>query len=218
MTMSTRAMIIVGAGSSTRFGTDKLLSDINGLPLIAHTIDAVAGSADLCVVVCRPELIERIGGLRPDVTVAAGGATRTLSEMAGLAAIGGGADLIGIHDAARPAVQPLLIDRLFSTAAKMGGAVPVIAPERLILDRRTHRPQSDLRQAQTPQIFRGSDLMTAYVRAAQTGFEAHDTVEVMQKFGDATIVALPGDPTNLKVTYPDDLTVVARHLTARSRT
>jgi len=215
--MPKRAMIVVGGGSSTRFGRDKLLSDVNGLPLIAHTIDAVAASVDRCVVVCRPESIEQIAKVRPGVTVAAGGSTRTLSEMAGLAALGGEFDLIGIHDAARPAVPRDLVERLFSTAAGIGGAVPVIAPERILLDRRTHQPVAGVKRAQTPQVFRGREIMMAYVKAAQAGVDAQDTVEIMQRFADVVIAALPGDPGNIKVTYPDDLRVVAKRLTTRPR-
>lgn len=211
-------MIVVGAGSSRRFGADKLLADIDGLPLIAYTIDAVVGHVDRCVVVCRPETVEEIQSLRPDVTVTAGGATRTLSEMAGLAALGGELDLIGIHDAARPLVNGFVIERLFGLAEQFGGATPALAPDRLILDRKTHKPIAGLRRAQTPQIFRGPELMTAYVKAAQAGYDGQDTVEIMERFGDATITALPGDATNVKVTYPNDLKAVRNVITGSSRT
>ncbi|MGD2043988.1 MAG: 2-C-methyl-D-erythritol 4-phosphate cytidylyltransferase [Acidimicrobiia bacterium] len=216
--MPTRAMIIVGGGSSTRFGSDKLLAEVAGRPLIAHTIDAVADHVDSCVVVCRPEILDEVVAIREGIIAAPGGATRTLSEMAGLAALGGEVDLIGIHDAARPAVEGALVDLLFSTAAEQGGAVPVVAPEKVILDRKTHRPAMGLRLAQTPQVFRGPDLMSAYVKAARTGYEAHDTVEVMQRFAGVTIVAVPGDPANVKVTFPEDLDPVSETIRARSRT
>lgn len=215
--MPTRAMIVVGGGSSTRFGSDKLLAEVAGRPLIAHTIDAVADQVDTCVVVCRPEIVDDVAGLRQDIVVTPGGATRTLSEMAGLAALGGELDLIGIHDAARPAVDRALVDRLFSIASEQGGAVPVVASQKAILDRATHRPIAGLRLAQTPQVFRGPDLMPAYVRAARAGFEAHDTVEVMQRFANVTIVAVPGDSTNVKVTFPEDLESVSATIRARSR-
>lgn len=210
-------MIVVGGGSSTRFGADKLLADVDGLPMIAYTIDAVANHVDLCVVVCRPEAVEEIQSLRPDVTVTAGGATRTLSEMAGLAALGGEPDLIGIHDAARPIVKGFVIDRLFKLAQQYGGAFPALAPERLILDKKTHEPVTGLRRAQTPQVFRGPELMTAYVKAAQAGYDGQDTVEIVQRFGDTTVAALPGDPANVKVTYPDDLEAVRDDIRGRSR-
>lgn len=211
-------MIVVGGGASSRFGTDKLMIDVGGRPLIAHTIDAVVGQVDVCVVVCRPEVSEKVAGLRDDITVTTGGETRTLSEMAGLAAIGREVELIGIHDAARPLVSPGTIDLLYQTAEAEGGALPLLPYDRLILDRRSHRPVEGVVGAQTPQVFRSPELMTAYVRAAQAGFDGHDTVEVVQQFGDVRIVGIEGDPTNLKVTYPDDLEKVRELLTGPSRT
>ena len=211
-------MIVVGGGSSTRFGTDKLLADIDGRPLIAHTIDGVTGHVDRCVVVCRPEIIEQVERLRPNVTVVAGGATRTLSEMAGLAAVGGEPDLIGIHDAARPVIDPGLIDRLFGTAEQYGGAVPTLRCDRIVLDKKTHMPVADVQRAQTPQVFRRDDLMSAYVKAARLGYEGQDTVEIVKRFGDTTVVALAGDPDNVKVTYPEDLETVTTTITGRSHT
>lgn len=216
--MTSRAMIVVGGGSSTRFGTDKLVADIDGLPLIAYTIDAVVAHVERCVVVCRPEIVDEVESLRPDVTVTVGGATRTLSEMAGLAALGGEPDLIGIHDAARPMIDGSLIERLFAGAADVGGAVPVLEPDEMVLDRKTHTPVPDLRRAQTPQVFRGAELMAAYVKAAQAGYDGQDTVEIVQRFGETTVVAVPGDPANIKVTYPADLEDVEVTLTGRSRT
>lgn len=211
-------MIVVGGGSSTRFGQDKLMADVGGRPLIEHTVDAVASHVDVCVVVCRPDAAGRVSELRPDVTVTHGGATRTLSEMAGLAAIGREVDLIGIHDAARPAVSGRLVRRLFDVAHREGGAVPLVAHQQLILDRRSHEPVIGLHGAQTPQVFRAPELLAAYGRAAQAGFTGHDTVEVMQEFSDLMIVGVEGEPSNVKVTYPDDLKSVRTWLSGASRT
>ena len=49
--MSTRAMIVVGGGSSSRFGSDKLMTDVAGQPLIVHTIVALQDHVDVCVLV-----------------------------------------------------------------------------------------------------------------------------------------------------------------------
>lgn len=211
-------MIVVGGGASTRFGQDKLMVEVAGRRLIEHTIDAVVDHVDICVVVCRAEIVAEVAALRPDVAVTQGGATRTLSEMAGLTAIGREIDLIGIHDAARPLVKASTIEQLFETADARGGALPLLEYDKLILDRRTHQPITGLRGAQTPQVFRAPELMAAYVRAAQKGFEGHDTVEVVQEFGDVDVVGVEGDPTNLKVTYPSDLEAVRRLLSGPSRT
>lgn len=211
-------MIIVAGGSSSRFGADKLMADVDGEPLIARTIDAVAPHVDMLVVACRPEIVGAVEKLRPEVTMATGGETRTLSEMAGLAAVGEGADLIGIHDAARPLVTGDLIDALFSTAAEVGGAIPVVDSEQLVLERTTHRPAAGLGRAQTPQVFRAADLMAAYVRAAQTGFEGHDTAEVVQRFSGVRVAGISGDTSNIKVTFPDDMMRVRETIKDRSRT
>jgi 2-C-methyl-D-erythritol 4-phosphate cytidylyltransferase len=211
-------MVIVGGGSSTRFGGDKLMIEVEGRPLIAHTIDAIAEHVDVCVVVCRAEHVETVEKLREDITVAPGGSTRTSSEMAGLAAIGLEIDLIGIHDAARPTVDPAMIERLFDVARSEGGAVPLVAYDRLILDKRTVQPVPGLHAAQTPQVFRGPDLMSAYVRAAQTGYEGHDTVEVVQRFSDVRIVGVAGDRDNVKVTYQRDLDRIRDRLSGSSHT
>jgi 2-C-methyl-D-erythritol 4-phosphate cytidylyltransferase len=125
--------------------------------------------------------------------------------MAGLAAVGETIDLIGIHDAARPLVKPEMIDRLFEAAAASDGAVPLVPYEHLIIDKKTQRPVPGVFGAQTPQVFRGRELKIAYGRAAEAGFDGHDTVEVMERFSDLQIVAITGDPDNLKVTFPGDL-------------
>jgi 2-C-methyl-D-erythritol 4-phosphate cytidylyltransferase len=191
-------MVIVGAGSSTRFGADKLLTEVAGRPLIEHTIEAVRPHVDVCVVVCRPEVAERL--TRSDLTVVPGGPTRTRSEMAGVAALGSDVDLVGIHDAARPLVSPALLHRLFEVAAIEGGALPMVAAEGLIIDRTTHLPVTGVHGAQTPQVFRGTELFSAYRQAAADDFEGHDTVDVMQRY------------------YPGDLKRVEGRLSAASRT
>lgn len=211
-------MIVVGGGSSSRFGQDKLMADLDGRPLIEHTIDAMSSHVDLCVVVCRPEIVGAISALRRDVTVTTGGATRTKSEMAGLAEINEDVDLIGIHDAARPMVTPSIVERLFDTAHAQGGALPLLDYEKLILDRRTGLPVTGLHGAQTPQVFRGRELKAAYAEASRKGYEGHDTVEVVQAFSELRIVGVPGDPDNIKVTYPGDLDDLRARLSDPSRT
>jgi 2-C-methyl-D-erythritol 4-phosphate cytidylyltransferase len=204
-------MIVVGGGSSARFGSDKLMIDIAGMPLIAHTVAAVKDSVDLCVLVCREDQMGAIQNLDLGVSVVQGGSTRTDSELSGLAALGREYGLIGIHDGARPLISRVLIERLFEEAAEVGAAVPVLEPQQLLVDRRDHSLVRGASTVQTPQVFSGPELLAAYVRAAQTSFEGADTVEVIQKFSSVDIAAVPGDPHNIKVTHPDDLDVVRAH-------
>lgn len=210
--MSSRAMIVVGGGSSSRFGSDKLMTDVAGQPLIAHTIAALQDHVDVCVLVCRTDQYEDLDSLDLGVGIVVGGATRTDSEMSGLAALGGEYDLIGVHDGARPLISGELIERLFDKADEVGAAVPVLEPDTLLIDRKSLRPVQNATTIQTPQVFTGPALLAAYVRAAQTAFQGHDTVEVVHEFGDLTIAAVPGDPLNIKVTEPADLEKVAEIL------
>ncbi len=205
-------MIIVAGGASSRFGGDKLMTPIDGLPLVLHTVAAVSGSVDRCVLVCRDDQIEWLTAVDGDVVVVPGGKSRTGSELAGLAEIDEEIELTGIHDGARPLVGADLIERLFAMAAVVGGAIPVLEPTAPLLRSSDLAPVPGARLAQTPQVFRTRPLVAAYRRAFDEGFEGHDTADVVQAFSDLTIAAVDGDPDNLKVTYPADLDVVRRTL------
>jgi 2-C-methyl-D-erythritol 4-phosphate cytidylyltransferase len=206
-----RVMIVVAAGRGLRFGEDKMMLRVAGLPLVAHTVAAVSAHAERCILVCRPDQKEALSGLTLGAHLVAGGLTRTESEMAGLAAIGETARLIGIHDGARPMVRPALIEELFEVAARVGGAVPVIEPGPLV-------NKSDLGLvkgavvAQTPQIFRGEGLLAAYARAGERGFVGADTAEVVRHFGTLEVAAVPGDAANIKVTDQGDMEKVRAEL------
>ncbi len=216
--MPTRAMVVVAAGIGSRFGDDKLMADIAGRPLIEHTVRAVEASVGRCVVACRPEMMRDLEQLGLGVELVPGGPTRTSSEMAGIAAVGPGTDLIGIHDGARPAVSKLLIETLFQRAWAVGGAVPVLAPKTLFVDKESVRHLPGVVAVQTPQVFRGGELYSAFSQAAREGFTGHDTVEVVRRYTDLQIQSVPGDPANVKVTVPDDLESVRATLSDRPRT
>lgn len=195
-----------------------MMVEVAGRPVISHTIESVVAHVDVCVVVCRSEIQARVAGLHPEVIVVEGGPTRTRSEMAGLGAIRDPIDVIGIHDAARPLVSSGIIGSLFEIAGKRGGAVPLLAGGQLVIDRETGRPIDGVHGAQTPQVFRGPELLAAYTRAMAVDFEGHDSVEVMERFSEVEIAAVAGDPGNVKVTYPKDLDLVREVLEGLSRT
>ncbi len=202
--MKDRSMIIVAAGSSTRFGSDKLMSEIAGRPLITHTVAAIVGLVDHCVVVVRADQVAAIEAMELGVEVVSGGATRTESESAGLAAVPPNR-LIGIHDGARPAVSAALIERLFAAAALSGGAVPELPPHAPLVERDTLAPVENAVAVQTPQVFRGPELQAAYQAARRAGFTGYDTADIVHEFTNLEITSVPGDPLNIKITYPEDL-------------
>jgi 2-C-methyl-D-erythritol 4-phosphate cytidylyltransferase len=201
-------MVVVAAGKGVRFGEDKMMLPVAGLPLVAHAVSAVSGLADRIILVCRADQMQALSRLALGAEMVTGGPTRTESEMAGIAAIGEPARLIGIHDGARPLVDPALVERLFEAAGRVGGAVPVIDPPGLIVSRGDLRPMVGAVIAQTPQIFHGGGLIAAYEAAGKAEFVGADTAEVVRRFGTLDIAAIPGDPANIKVTDPRDLVLV----------
>lgn len=209
-------MIIVGAGASTRFGRDKLLTPVAGLPLVAHSVKTIRPIVDRCVLVHREDQYQRLASLRLDVDLVVGGETRTESERAGLTALGDEYDLIGIHDAARPLASANLIGALFEAADRFGGAVPVVTPVGPIVDRRTLQPIDRVGAAQTPQVFKSAFLREAFELAPDDGIDVHDTAELIQQHSECSIAAVRGEPENLKVTYPDDTVLIEELLRRRS--
>ncbi len=202
--MKRRSMVIVAAGSSSRFGTDKLMADISGSPLIALTVQVVRAAVDFCVLVAREDQIDDLTAMDLDIDIVQGGATRTESETAGLAAVPP-SRLIGIHDGARPAITPGLIDQLFEAASVHGGAVPGLAPRAALIDRDGHTPVRHAVAVQTPQVFWGAELKAAYLAANQSGFTGYDTADVVRNFTNLEVAVVPGDPQNIKITYQEDL-------------
>jgi 2-C-methyl-D-erythritol 4-phosphate cytidylyltransferase len=133
----------------------------------------------------------------------AGGASRSASVRAGLAAVPADAEVVVVHDAARPAARPALFESV--VAAVLAGAdaaipgVPLVDTVKRVaggvvvetLDR------TALVAVQTPQAFRA-----AVLREAEG--EATDDAALVEAAG-GRVVVVPGDPANLKVTEPADL-------------
>lgn len=215
--MPSRAIVVVAGGTSSRLGTDKLMVDVEGEPLIAWTLRSISDAADRCVVACRTDLMRSVSDLGFDVDVVSGGSTRTNSELAGLEALGASYDLIGIHDGARPMIARSLIETLFEAAERVGGAIPVLDSTHMIVNRHDLQPIKGVVRAQTPQVFRGPELVAAYQMAAKSSFQGHDTAEVVEEFSDLEVLAVAGDPANLKVTLPADLERVRELVRIASR-
>jgi 2-C-methyl-D-erythritol 4-phosphate cytidylyltransferase len=164
-------------------------------------------------------VLERAGWTE-EVHVVAGGATRQESERAGLSPLrsrvaAGEIDLIGIHDGARPFLTIELLDRLVEAATRHGGAIPAMPPRSPMFKARGGMlepvPEGRMRLVQTPQIFEAGAVIDAYDSAHRDGFVGVDTTETIQRYTDLDVAAVPGDPRNLKITYPADLLVAARH-------
>lgn len=202
-------VIVVAAGSGTRFGGAKQYAPLAGRRVLDWSMAAAGANADGIVLVVAPE---RIGQVEPlaDVVVA-GGSTRSASVRAGLAAVPPDADVIVVHDAARPLATPTLFAEVI--AAVRGGAAAAL-PGVAVADtiRRRHGGVVDrdaLIRVQTPQAFDGAALR----RAHAGGAEATDDATLVESAGHEVVV-VEGEAANLKITDADDL-AVAEALLAR---
>jgi 2-C-methyl-D-erythritol 4-phosphate cytidylyltransferase len=204
--------IVVAAGWGERFGGPKQFSDLGSSRLIDHAV-AVAAAACDAVVVVVPEATEWHGA--PVAAVVYGGATRAESVRAGLAAVAESADIVVVHDAARPlAGLPLFAAVVAAVREGVDGAVPGLP----VAD--TLKRVDDVRitatvdrvglvAVQTPQAFRADVLRAAHAGGA----EATDDAALVEAAG-GEVVVVPGDPRNLKVTGPADLIIAAALLDA----
>jgi 2-C-methyl-D-erythritol 4-phosphate cytidylyltransferase len=230
-----RCAVVVAGGTGDRFGRNggKQLAVVDGLPVVAHALRAfdAAESIDEVVLVCHPDRLAeytdaavRAPGIRKVTAIVAGGATRRASVSEGLAALGGDAAIVAIHDGARPLVDPATIDTAvaclvdrpdvdgvvvghpaYDTVKTVDASATIVGtPDRV-----------GLWIAQTPQVFRVPVLRRAHDLAAEHAYEGTDDASLVERAG-GVVIMLEGPRWNLKVTVPEDLAVVSSLLALRA--
>ena len=205
--------IVVAGGRGTRFGADKpkqycLLGSQTVLEhAVARIREAMPGS--VVVVVTAPEWRDMV----PEGCLhAPGGDTRWQSVRNALDAIKDfEADVITVHDGARPLPSAAMISRVVDACREHQGAIPVVP----VTDSLRHidgHPvnRSDFRAVQTPQAFRADLLREAYALPERPDFT--DDASVMSAAGFTDIALVPGDPSNIKITHPLDLEIALLYL------
>lgn len=205
--------VIVAAGGSTRMGGgDKMAEGLLGRSLLQWSVDnmAAAGSVARVIVVARPDRVADLAA-QPwlsGATVVAGGERRSDSVRAGVTAAT--ADVVLVHDGARPLASPALADAVANAAAQHGAAVPVVpVVDSLKRDKGETLGESverdGLVRAQTPQGARRQLLVDAMAAAGDEAFS--DEAALLESRGIA-IATVPGEPQNIKVTLAQDLEMV----------
>ncbi len=206
--------IVVAGGSGRRFGRPKQFAVLAGRPVVEWAVDACRPSSAGVVLVLPAGLDD------PDPhgadAVVAGGATRADSVRCGMAVVPGDAEVIVVHDAARPLASPALFTAVIGAVTDGGadGAVPGVPLSDTIkaVDDAGYVTRTLNRDAivavQTPQAFRAGVLRRAH---EQAGPGATDDAVLVEALG-AAVRVVPGEPGNLKITAPDDLRAAERHL------
>ena len=201
--------IVVAAGSGRRFGGAKQYEPLAGRRVIDWSLAAARTAADGVVLVVSPA---HAGDAEAADVVVAGADTRSGSVRAGLAAVPADAEVVVVHDAARPLAGPELFrDVVAAVRAGADAAVPGVPVVDTLRARTGGTVDRDgLVAVQTPQAFRAGPL-----RAAHTGgAEASDDASLVEA-GGGKVVVVNGSPSNLKITRPDDLVVAEALLRGR---
>lgn len=215
------AALVMAAGSGSRAGggLPKQYRELGGKPVLAHAIDHLrrVGIGDVRAVIAEEhrDLHRAAVGALP---FAIGGGERQQSVRNGLEAIAaaGGADIVLIHDAARPFLPRAVAERLVAALEAQDGAVPVLGlVDTLACAGDTlgdNVPREGLVRVQTPQAFRFDAILAAHRSFAGAG--ATDDAQIARAAGLA-VAAVPGDAMLDKLTYEEDFARAENSLARR---
>lgn len=203
--------VVVAGGGGTRFGEAKQWVELAGRRVLDWSVAAARHVSDgVVVVVPAADVDAEVPGAH---AVVAGGTTRAASVRAGLAAVPDTATVVLVHDAARPAATPDLF-RAVVEAVRAGAAA--VVPGVAVTDTLRRRvggtiDRDEVVAVQTPQGFDAAVLRAAHA----SGADATDDAGLVEAAG-GTVVVVPGEPTNLKLTHPSDRLVLEATLVSRA--
>lgn len=221
------AALIAAAGSGERLGAagPKALVELAGRPMLEWSLAAFERAAPVAatIVAAPPADLERFATAVESfegVEVIAGGATRSESVAAGLERVE--AEIVAVHDAARPLVTTELISDLIELLAARTDAAGVIAAAPMTdtvkrvsgttVDRTENR--SGLWAAQTPQVFHAGALREAIGADARRLAQATDDAWLVEQAGGKVLIH-EASANNLKVTTPCDVRIAELLLSER---
>ncbi|MBO6795183.1 MAG: 2-C-methyl-D-erythritol 4-phosphate cytidylyltransferase [Balneolaceae bacterium] len=230
--MAKLAVIIPAAGSGSRMQSDlpKPFLPLGDEPILWHTIQAFLKVPSVVQVIIPTSKywiseVEKIVSTLPEgavqFNVIEGGAERQFSIANGLSLVLDAVEVVAVHDAVRPFINPALIMECSSVAKQFGGAIIAVPAKDTIkkvdgdgsIKETPHRKY--LWQAQTPQVFEKSILSRAYSEAIADGFVGTDDASLVERLGK-TVKVVEGDRENLKITYPVDLEIAELILKQRA--
>lgn len=213
--------VIVAAGSGTRFGTDKIFMEIGKKPIWYYSARAFQMSEKVgeIVMVVKEKRIKQTWeqkeffGLDKIKNIVAGGNERCDSVRNAINLMDKDrTNLVLIHDGARPLVSKNLINKCIDEAFTCGAVVPGILVRDTIkrggefVEETLNR--NEIYLIQTPQVFRYDIVARAYENALKNNLNVTDDSSLVENLG-YRVKIIPGEETNLKITYYNDLELAA---------
>lgn len=213
--------IIPAAGQGSRMGASisKVYIEILGRPLLAYTLDKFQSHPMIAEIIiltrenereyCQKEVVQKYGFSKVSKIVV-GGQERQDSVRLGLGAVADDANIVLVHDGARPLIRENIISQAIEKALAHGAAivgVPVKDTIKVVDDKRVVQctpERHTLWAVQTPQVFHRDILLNAYEQATREGWTATDDASLVEKAG-GQVHMVQGGYDNIKVTTPEDL-------------
>ncbi len=212
--------LLVAAGRGTRMGpgVDKLFLEVAGLPVVAHSwrrLDACPSLDRVCVVIredARQEFenLAKLAGFRKPHQLVIGGEERQDSVWNGIQSLPDEAEIVAIHDGARPCVSVEDVERVIAEAGRSGAAVAAsrVADTVKASDHGQeidhHLERSRLWAVQTPQAFRSDVIRRAMTCVREKGLRITDDTAACELIGQRVRLVEATHP-NPKATCPADL-------------
>lgn len=218
--MSAAAIIVAGGeGARMQAGKNKVFVKIEGRSILERSLSLFESMSQVgeVVLVARPREVTTCEALKKRFRklsrIVPGGDVRHRSEFAGIQALAGDIDAgridtVLVHDAVRPFASRQLVERLLAGLGESVGCIPglqVASTTVVTEDGWIAGYPTNLWAVQTPQVFQATWLLEAHNRAARQGFVGTDTASVIEWAGGDVLV-IEGEPNNIKITTPDDLT------------
>lgn len=206
--------LIVAAGQGRRAGGEnpKQFRTVAGKPVIVHAVERLMAMVDAIHLVTGADQeaeARRLLKAWDLASVTIGADSRRGSVRAGLEAIaqGGGAEIVLIHDAARPFLAPEVVKRLLAALDGAAGAIPVLPVADTLVRSGDgamgdNVDRTDLHRVQTPQAFRFDEILAAH-RAWNDAEEATDDAQILRRSGH-DVMLVQGDERLAKLTFPED--------------
>ena len=225
--MNAAVIVAAGRGSRMGLGRNKVLAPLAGVPVIVRTVRAFeeTGLFDGGIVVVTgeddlPEMRALFARFGVGAALTLGGADRQESVYRGLQAVNPAADVIAIHDGARPLVTRAVIERTIKSAQRYGSGVAAVMlkdtvkrvdAEGVVVD----TPRRDaLRAVQTPQTFDARLIREAHARFAQGTERATDDA-MLAEWAGRRVRLTEGDVENIKLTTPEDMLLAGQVILRR---
>ncbi|PIU19371.1 MAG: bifunctional 2-C-methyl-D-erythritol 4-phosphate cytidylyltransferase/2-C-methyl-D-erythritol 2,4-cyclodiphosphate synthase [Elusimicrobia bacterium CG08_land_8_20_14_0_20_59_10] len=219
--------IILAGGSGTRMGADKQYLPLAGRPMIERTVEVFASSGlfSKIILALGPENLKKYGPAweKAGVTAVRAGPTRMQSLRNSFALVSPGAELVAVHDGARPLADKPLIQACLEKAAEAGASVPAVplkdtvktvSPGGKVFESTPDR--SALMAVQTPQCYR-REVLEKLLGCAAAGKDYSDESQLLEQLGIKAAL-VPSNYRNIKVTTPEDVLIAEAFMKSEEKT